>query len=102
MDDPLDHRLGPIAVGLEAEADVARPDEGVADLVDRADEAHHELVGRRVVEPAGRTHLLDPAGVDDDHLAPDLTRRLLVVHDDDPGHMHLVVTAADPGAGYPA
>src|SRR5436190_23936262 len=46
VDDPLDHRLRRVAAVLEAEADVSRPYERVADPVDRSDEAHHELVRR--------------------------------------------------------
>ena len=45
VDDPLDQRLGPGAVGLGEDLDVVRAHEGVAEAVDRADEGHHELVG---------------------------------------------------------
>ena len=70
----------------------------VAEPVDLADEAHHELVGRVVVEVVGAARLLDPALVHHDQLAGDVHRLLLVVGDEDRRHVHLVVEAAQPGA----
>ena len=75
-----------------------RADEGVAEPVDRADEAHHELVGRLLVQLARRADLLDAPLVQDDDLAGDLHRLLLVVRDDDRRHVHLVVESPQPGA----
>ncbi len=45
--------------GIDADLQVVRPDVAVAEPVDRADEAHHELVGRMLVELARRALLLD-------------------------------------------
>src|SRR3954464_1186779 len=99
VDDALDHRLGAaLALGLEQQLDVVRADERIAEPVDRPDEAHHELVGRLLVEVARRTDLLDAALVQDDVLAGALHRLLRVWGDDDRRHVHLVVQAAQPGA----
>jgi len=58
-----------------------------------------DKTGRRPFVDLGRaSHLLDAALVDDDDLAGDLHRLLLVVRDDDRRHVHLVVEAAQPGA----
>jgi len=46
VDEPLDHRLLRGAVRLVTKLDVVRPHPGVAELVHRADKAHHELVRR--------------------------------------------------------
>src|SRR2546423_8561625 len=54
----LDHRLDRAVVGLEPQLDVVGADEGLAEPVDRPDEAHHELVGRRAVELAPGPALL--------------------------------------------
>ena len=59
--DALDHRLGVVVRGLEREVDVVRPHELVVERRDRADEAHHELVGRVVVDLARIARLLDLA-----------------------------------------
>src|SRR6187397_976162 len=96
--DALHHRLRAALVWLEQQLDVVRPHERVAELVHRADEAHHELVRRPVVQLARRADLLDAALIEDDDLAGDLHRLLLVVRDDDGRHVHLVVEAAQPGA----
>src|SRR4051794_37952364 len=99
VDDALDHRLGAaVALGLEQQLDVVRADERVTEPVDRADEAHHELVRGLLVELARRADLLNTPVVQDDDLAGDLHRLLLVVRDDDRRHVHLVVQAPQPGA----
>ena len=69
-----------------------------AEPVDRADEAHHELVGRLLVQLARRPDLLDPAVVHDHDPVGDVHRLFLVV-----GHEHgrdvgLVVQPAQPRA----
>ena len=69
-----------------------------AERGDRAEEAHHEVVGRLVVELVGRADLLDPAVVDHHDLVGDLEGLLLVVGDEDGGHVHLVVQPAQPVA----
>ena len=75
-----------------------RADEAVADLVDRADEAHHELRRRVLVEVHRRPGLLDAALVHDHDLLGDVHRLLLVVGDEDRRHVDLVVEAAQPVA----
>ena len=77
---------------------VVRAHEPVADLGHRADERHHELVGRAVVDVLRRRGLLHAALVDDHDLLGDLQRLLLIVRDEDRRHVHLVVEAAQPGA----
>ena len=52
MYDALDHRLGRAVVRLQQQIDIVRPHERIAEPVDRADEAHHELVRRALVELA--------------------------------------------------
>ena len=86
------------SVGLDQDLDVVRADPDAGQLADRADEAHHELVGGLLVEVARRADLLDAAVVEDDDLLGDLHRLLLVVRDEDGRHVHLVVEAAQPGA----
>src|SRR6187551_4009126 len=44
-DDALHHRLLSTLVGVEHDVHVVRPHEVLTELVDLADEAHHELVG---------------------------------------------------------
>ena len=75
-----------------------RADVGVAEPVDRADEAHHELVGRLLVQLARRPDLLDLAVAHHDDLLGDVHRLLLVVGDEDRRHVHLVVEAPQPDA----
>ena len=75
-----------------------RAHQRVADAVDGADEAHHELVRRVLVELAGAADLLDPAVVHHRDLVGDLHRLLLVVRDEDGRDVHLVVQAAQPVA----
>src|SRR5262249_29377732 len=82
----------------QCERQVSRPDERSPDSVDRPDEAHHELVCRRLVELARRSDLLDPAVAQYDDLARNLHRLLLVVRDDDRGDVDLVVEAQQPCA----
>ncbi len=86
------------AVRLPADLDVVRPDELLAEVADRADEAHHELVRGPLVEVARAADLLDPALVHQHDLVGELHRLLLVVRDEDRRHVHLVVEAAEPGA----
>ena len=83
---------------LEHDVHVVRPHEVLAEPVDLADEAHHELVGGLLVEVVGGARLLDPAFVHHDQLLGDVHRLLLVVGDEDRRHVHLVVEAAQPGA----
>jgi hypothetical protein len=67
-----------------------------ADPVRRADEAHHELGLRVVVEVGRAARLLDRPVVHDHDLLGDVHRLLLVVGDEDRRHMDLVVQAAEP------
>ena len=71
--------------------------QAVAEPVDRADEAHHELVGGHLVEVARRANLLDPAVVENHDLLRHLHRLFLVVRDEDRGHVDLLVQAPQPG-----
>src|SRR5437763_7508848 len=64
--DPLHLCLLRRAVRLVAELDVVRAHPRVAEAVDGTDEAHHERVGRLVVELARRRRLLDTALVHHD------------------------------------
>ena len=73
-----------------------RADEQRAAPVDRADEAHHELGLRVLVEVVRLAGLLDSALVHDHDLPGDLHRLLLVVGDEDRRHVDLVVEAAQP------
>ena len=91
MDEPLHHRLLRSTVRLEQQLDVVRPNEGAAESVHGADERHHELVRRMVVELARRRGLLDPAGVHDHDAVRDLHRLFLVVRDNDGRRVRLVV-----------
>ena len=75
-----------------------RPHERAAEPGHRAEERHDERVRRVVVELAGCPDLLDATVVDDDDLVGDLERLLLVVRDEQGGHVHLVVQAAQPVA----
>jgi hypothetical protein len=78
--------------------DVVRTDQLVLERRDRAEEAHHEVAGRGVVQLVRRADLLDPAVVDHHDLVGDLERLLLVVRDEDGGDVHLVVQPAQPVA----
>jgi hypothetical protein len=69
-----------------------------SEAVDLADERHHELVARAVVELARPARLLDATFVHDDDLLGDFHRLLLVVRDEDRRHVRLVVQPAQPGA----
>ena len=84
--------------GIDHDVDVVRADVVAVELVDRADEAHDELVRGLLVQLARRALLLDPALVEDDDLLGDLHRLLLVVRDEDRRHVHVVVEAAEPRA----
>ncbi len=75
-----------------------RSDRDTAERRDRTEEAHHEVVGRVVVQLVGSTDLLDRAVVDDDDLVGDLHRLFLVVGDEHGGDVHLVVQPAQPVA----
>ena len=91
-------RLLGALVGVEHDLHVVRAHEVVAEPVDLADEAHHELVGGMLVEVVGGAGLLDPALVHHHQLLGDVHRLLLVVGDEDRRHVHLVVEVAQPGA----
>ena len=71
--------------------------EVLAQAGDRADEAHHEVVGGVLVELAGPADLLDLAVVHDHDPVGHLHGLLLVVGDEHGGHVDLVVQAAQPG-----
>ena len=88
----------PASVGADVELEVVRAARGAAELGDRAEEAHHEVVGRLVVELVGRADLLDAAVVDHHDLVGDLEGLLLVVGDEHGGDVDLVVQAAQPVA----
>ncbi len=75
-----------------------RADVALADPVDRADEAHDELVGRMLVQRARIAGLLDLAVVHQHDLVGDVHRLLLVVRDDQRGRVRLVVQPAQPDA----
>ena len=96
MDDALDHRLGRARVRLQRDGDVVRTDVRLAEPVDRPDEAHHELVGRALVQVARGADLLHAALVQQDDLAGHLHRLLLVMGDQHRGGALLVVQAAQP------
>jgi len=66
--------------------------------VDVAEKLQHERRGRAVVDLVGGADLLDAALVHDDHAVGDLERLLLVVGDEDAGHVDLVVQPAQPAA----
>src|ERR1700733_11981638 len=97
-DDPLDHRLLGVLVLVADDLDVVRSHVAVAESVDLADEAHHELVRRFLVEVVGGARLLDPTLVHHHELAGDVHRLLLIVGDEDRRHVHLLVEIAQPGA----
>ena len=97
-DDPLHHRLLGALVGVEHDLHVVRAHVVLAEPVDLADEAHHELVGGVLVEVVGAARLLDPALVHHHQLLGDVHRLLLVVGDEDRRHVHLLVEVAQPGA----
>ena len=94
--DPHDHRLDRTLGGLGEELDVVRPDERLAQRLRVADEGHHELARRLVVELARAADLLEPAVVDDGDLVGDLHRLVLVVRHEDRRHVHDVVELAQP------
>ena len=98
VDDALDVASRVVPFAVERDLDVVRPDERVAEAVDRADEAHHELVRRVLVEVARPADLLDPALVHHRDPVGDLHRLLLVVRDDHGRRVRLVVESAQPDA----
>jgi hypothetical protein len=85
-------------VGRARDLDVVRTEPDLAELGDLTEEAHDEVVRRRVVERVRRTDLLDASVVDDHDLVGDLHRLLLVVGDEHRRHRHLVVEPAQPVA----
>jgi hypothetical protein len=96
MDDAGHHRLDrPLGRG-ERDRHVVRPHQAIADPADRSEEAHHEAVGRGVVDLARGAHLLDRALVHDRDPVGHLHRLLLVVGDQDGGDALLVVQAPQP------
>ncbi len=68
--------------------------------VDVTQKAIHERARRAVPHLLGRAFLLDAAFVDHDHAVGHLQRLLLVVGDEDAGHVQLVVQAAQPAAQF--
>ena len=91
------HRgLAGAVLGRERDRDVVRADQRLADLADRAEEAHHEPVRGLVVELARAADLLDPAVVHDRDPVGDGHRLLLVVRDQDGRDVDLVVQPAQP------
>ncbi len=98
VDDALDRAGRRLPVRLDPQLEVVRAHERLAEAVHRADEAHHELVRRVLVEVARAADLLDPAMVHDHDLVGDLHRLLLVVRDEDRRHVHLVVQPPQPRA----
>ena len=94
--DAHDHRLDRALGRLVQELDVVRPHEDVAERLRVADERHHELARRVVVELARAADLLEPAVVDDRDLVGDLHRLVLVVRDEDGRHVDDVVELAKP------
>ncbi len=94
----LDHRLQGLAVGLVDQHDVVRAHEALADLGDRADEAHDEGVGGLLVDLGRRADLLHLRVVHDDDAVRDVHRLGLVVRDEDRRHVDLVVQAPQPRA----
>ena len=95
--DAHDHRLD--ARPRPARARSSRSCGRTSDVAERlrvADERHHELARRLVVELARAADLLEPAVVHDGDLVGDLHRLLLVVRDEDRRHVHDVVELAQP------
>ena len=82
--------------GSDSSVDVVRAHQRVADLAHRAEEAHHEPVGRPVVELQRAADLLDLPVVHDRDVVGDRHRLLLVVGDQDGGDVDLVVQAPQP------
>ena len=74
------------------------PHEHVADQVGVTDERHDELARRLVVELARSADLLQPSVVHDGDLIRDLHRLLLIVRDEDGGHVDDVMELAQPVA----
>src|SRR5437588_2812687 len=95
---PVDEPFAAAGVGLGQQLDLVGADEPLADAVDLADEAHHELGPGMLVELPRGADLLDAALVHAHHLLGDLHRLLLVVGDEQGGHVHLVVQAPQPFA----
>src|SRR5688572_13345223 len=91
VDDAFDKRCVAFA-----ELDVVWAHERPAELVHLADERHHELVRRVVVELPRSAHLLDLPVAHHDDLVREVHRLFLVVRDEDRRHVHLVVKTAKP------
>ena len=83
---------------LHRHVDVVRPHGPAGQVGGLAEEPHHEVVGRLVVELVGAADLLDPALVDHHDLVGDLEGLLLVVGHEDRRGVHLVVQPAQPVA----
>ena len=83
---------------LHRHVDVVRADGLAGQVGGLAEEAHHEVVRRLVVERVRAADLLHPAVVDDHDLVGDLEGLLLVVGHEDRGGVHLVVQPAQPVA----
>ena len=94
----FDDALHGAGVGIAQQVEVVRAMHLAVELGDRADEAHHEVVGRLVVDLERGADLLDPALVEHHDLVGHLHRLLLVVGDEHGGHVEVVVQAAQPGA----
>ena len=97
-DPPHDAFLAPVPVRLEAELEVVGPDELAAQAAHGTDEAHDELVRRLLVEVARPADLLDVPVVHEHDPVGDVHRLLLIVRDEDGGHMHLVMESPQPRA----
>jgi hypothetical protein len=108
----LDDELGEVDARLEElqerratgearfeELDLALADAAVKQ-VHVAQELQHEGRGRVVVDLVGRALLLDAAVVHHHHAVCHFHGLFLVVGDEDAGHMHLVVQAAQPAAQF--
>ena len=96
--DADDHRLDCAVHRLGEEVDVVRPHERLAERLRVADERHHELARRVVVELAWAAGLLEAPVVDHGDLVGDLHRLVLVVSHEDRRHVHHVVEPAEPFA----
>src|SRR5829696_5522668 len=100
LEPEVDHaRYGRLASSvLESGKDleVMRANVAVAHARDGADEGHHELVRRRVVEFARAADLLDLALVHEDDLLGHLHGLLLVVRDEQGRNVDLVVELLEP------
>jgi hypothetical protein len=95
--DPDDGGRHRVVRRLVGEIEIVRPNEQVAEMGDRTEEAHHPVVRRMLVDLVRMPDLLHPAVLEYDDFVGDLHGLLLIVGDDHRCHVHLVVQTAQPG-----